>query len=478
MHFTLLRKKVVLWIAGVLMLVLSLMIVFLPDFPIRHRTNVSDDLPEILARKRLVALVHPSAINYFIYKAEPMGLQLEMLQEFCHYLGVKLTIISARSLTEGYRLLQTGAVDLVASDLMFRDRDAIAGVEYSVPYMVTRQVLVQMKPKNWRTLNHAALNKKLIKSAPQLTGKRIYAPGWSVLVGTDKRLPGSGVKVQKLVGVDPERMTEMVSQGEMGYAVMGEHIAMLMARLYPNVDIATPLSDSLSVGWAVRDSSPLLLDSLNKWMSGFIQTPSCEDLFRKYFSIGSTYARVHSRDFTIVSGVLSPFDKDIKQYSAQVGWDWRLVASLICQESRFDASVRSRVGAYGLMQLMPATLERYGLDSVAGAESQIRAGTKYLKILEKIFLSSVPLPDERAKFVLASYNIGAGHILDAQRLARRFGKDPGVWDGNVDSCLLMKSNPKIYKLPEVRNGYCKGTETFAFVREVMDRYRHYSNIVK
>ncbi|HYW96831.1 MAG TPA: lytic transglycosylase F, partial [Bacteroidales bacterium] len=83
---------------------------------------------------------------------------------------------------------------------------------------------------------------------------------------------------------------------------------------------------------------------------------------------------------------------------------------------------------------------------------------------------------EREKFVLASYNIGMGHVLDAMKLAEKYGKNPAKWEDNVEFYLLKKSDPKYFTDPVVKNGYARGTETFRYVRDIMYRYNHYLNI--
>jgi membrane-bound lytic murein transglycosylase F len=89
----------------------------------------------------------------------------------------------------------------------------------------------------------------------------------------------------------------------------------------------------------------------------------------------------------------------------------------------------------------------------------------------------VPDEKERVKFVLAAYNIGPGHIIDARNLARKNGADPNQWDENVDQYLLRKSDPLYYNDPVVKHGYCRGTETYRYVHEVLERYEHYRNLV-
>ncbi len=89
--------------------------------------------------------------------------------------------------------------------------------------------------------------------------------------------------------------------------------------------------------------------------------------------------------YALSTGKVSPWDDLIKEYSETIKWDWRLLASLICQESRFIPNVISRVGAYGLMQIMPETGKHFGIDITSSPESNIKAGAKYIIWLYKIF---------------------------------------------------------------------------------------------
>jgi membrane-bound lytic murein transglycosylase F len=79
--------------------------------------------------------------------------------------------------------------------------------------------------------------------------------------------------------------------------------------------------------------------------------------------------------------------------------------------------------------------------------------------------------------VLAAYNIGLGHVNDAQRLAKKYGKDPHVWEGNVDVYLRNKMEEQYFKDEVVRFGYCRGEEATNFVRNVTNNYKQYKNVI-
>ena len=151
---------------------------------------------------------------------------------------------------------------------------------------------------------------------------------------------------------------------------------------------------------------------------------------------------------------------------------------MIYQESEFKPNVESWVGAYGLMQMMPHTFEKYGLDTTATPKQQIFAGTKYLRYLEKQFPPEVSDSTELIKFTLAAYNSGIGHILDARRLAKKYGKDENKWTNHVDHFVLNLSDPFYYHDTVVYYGYLRGEETYNFVNEIIDRYEDYKNLIK
>ena len=138
---------------------------------------------------------------------------------------------------------------------------------------------------------------------------------------------------------------------------------------------------------------------------------------------------VKSDYYALSTGKVSQWDDLIKDTAKAINWDWRLLASLIYQESRFIPDVISRVGAYGLMQIMPETGKHFGIDITSSPQNNIKAGAKFINWLHSIFDPRSLMTNERTKFILASYNAGPGHVLDAMKLAEKNGMDPQKWDG-------------------------------------------------
>ena len=431
------------------------------------------DLPQIREKGRLVIATCNNSADYFVYKGEPMGFQYEVLTELAKQLDVKIEFLVGNSYTENLQLLNKGQCDIVASGLLSPGNDLLA-VNIDTLY-VARQVLVQRKPNRWRKMSAEDLEEKLVRHPENLKGKMVYASGWSPLADGNDFIPDRHIRFVTLSGIAPGDLVGLVAEGELDYAICNWSIARLVAHNYENIDIKTELG-GLPVGWLVRPESVELHQEIEHWLANFKKTTKYAVLYQKYHTGKTIQKNAGSRLFANHTGIISEYDDIFKKYSTEIGWDWRLLAALVYQESRFIPTVRSKRGAYGLMQIMPATLKYFGADTTASPDRHIAAGVAYIKFLDRMIAPHVKDKDERIKFILASYNVGPGHVFDAQRLAEKYGKNAAVWENNVDSCLLSKANPKFYNDPEVRHGKCNGKETFAFVTQIMERYEHYKNI--
>jgi membrane-bound lytic murein transglycosylase F len=129
------------------------------------------------------------------------------------------------------------------------------------------------------------------------------------------------------------------------------------------------------------------------------------------------------------------------------------------------------------MQLMPSTAAMYGVSDMNDPYQSLKAGISYIEYLDEFWSDEITDSLERIKFVLASYNIGPGHIVDARNLAEKYGADPNKWFDNVETYLLKKSKNKYYNDDVVRLGYAKGTETVKYVKEVLERYEQYRQFI-
>ena len=189
----------------------------------------------------------------------------------------------------------------------------------------------------------------------------------------------------------------------------------------------------------------------------------------------SNYAKTHTLFFRTYDPLrvaalgrrreaLGPYDDLIRKYSEGRGWDWRLLAALIFQESRFHIEARSYRGAEGLLQMMPRTARNFGLDNTLDPEESIRAATDYLALLERIFRGDADSREDLQMIVLAAYNAGEGNIREAINRAKQYDVPYGTWD--------YISNHLDYVSQDSFNG----DETRVFVERVYAWYEAFCQI--
>lgn len=443
------------------------------DMPERFR------IEEIRKRGKLIAVTDYSATDYFIYRGEPMGFQYEKLKIFADHLGVELEIRVAKSMEEAFHSLESGEVDLLAMGLTVTGEKPDK-IEFTEPILQTRQMLVQRKPANWRKMRTwDDMEEALIKNPLDLAGKTVHVCAGSPYALRLHNLSeeiGAPIHIVETPEMEIEQLVEAIDKGQIDYTICGEHMANFFERIYPDIDITTPISFPQNLAWAVREDSDSLRTVINRWLKNFNQTATARHLQDKYYNSPRTVFMAKSEHVTFNGGKISRYDEVMRELSRKYDFDWRLLAALVYQESQFHPGVKSWAGAFGLMQFMPATAALFGVDSTSSELEQLEAGIQYLKVLDNELAEDIKDPDERIKFILAAYNVGIAHVFDARRLAEKNGKNPNIWKDNVDYFILNKSNPQYYNDSVVRYGYARGEEAYNFVLEVLDRFEHYKNV--
>lgn len=425
-------------------------------------------LEQIEQRGVLNVCSYYNTTDYYVYKGVPKGFHYELLKDFTDYLGVKLNIEVNTNIDESIQKLNEGKYDLIAMSLSVTD-DRKNEVLFSQPLFNTSQVLVQYKSDT------------LLQSVQDLREKEIFLQEGTSFTRFLQQLNDSlqlNLKITELEDVTFEDILLKIENGEIPYTVIDKNIAQIAAQYMKHIDYSLQLSPEGPVAWAVTQKATLLNEEINTWLSMIKKGEKFNVLYNRYYKNSYITSLHNSKYYKLKNGVISSFDPIIKKEAQKIGWDWRLLAAVIYQESGFDPEATSHVGAVGLMQIMPETSLQLGFEEYEEPEDNIRVGAYYLKYLEKKFNKFDLDTLNQIKFTLAAYNAGLGHVLDAIRLAESYGKNPKVWDNNVDYFILHKSQPEIYRDSLAFSGYCDGKQTFKFVNTIIENYTHYKNTIK
>ena len=446
-----------------------------------HASNLAPpialDLDKILERGSLRAIIDNSSTGYFIYKGQPMGFEYDLLNRFAKKLDVELEIILTSSIEEAFAKLNSGEGDICAYNLTIT-KERNERFAFSNTLMEVRQVLVQRKPEGWRRMHPKTIDRMLIRNPIDLIGKQVYVRNNSShkdrMENLSHEIGGDILIVEGFKNEDTEALIKKVLDGEIDYAIADENVALVNATYYPELDVKTAISFPQRIAWAIRKNAPQLLDVTNEYVGEIKASPFYNTTYKRYFTSTKTIlTHANSEYSTISSDRISEYDSLIRNAAKEIDWDWRLLAALIYQESRFNPKANSWAGAVGLMQVVPRTGRSFGVTRLNDPAENLKAGTSYLLWLDELFKEKVPDSLERQKFVLASYNVGQGHVLDAMRLAEKYGAERQVWSENVETYLLNKSQAAYYNDPVVQFGYCRGYEPVQYVRKIMARFEQY-----
>ena len=430
----------------------------------KSSSAVSRDLYDIAKSDTLKVATMYGSTYYFLFRDELMGYDYEMVENLADYLNLNLEIHIAKTEKEMVQWLHENKVDLVTYNII-ETKKLKKNFAFVLPQSESYQVLVQ----------HSGAN--ALSEVTELAGKKVYVNENSIFYDRLKALNDEIGGSIKIVTVDDsisnDDLIDMVAEHKIDYTVAFHNVALLHKFYSKTIDCRMSVGFDQQNGWLVRKNSPKLKKAVVKWSKLPATTQIQSMLFNKYWEKSPYFAL---RRIKIPKGAISPYDHYFKEYAPQINWDWKLLAAVAFEESRFDPSTQSWAGAGGIMQLMSRTAYDFGLDrnTVLDPERNIEAGVQYIKSLNLSFYR-IKDKEERIKFILAAYNCGPAHILDAMALARKFGKNPHIWYNHVEYFLLKKSDPDFYNDPVVKYGYYRGNVTVKYVKRTLNTFEKYKN---
>ena len=418
------------------------------------------DKEGVQARGTLRVAVDNNSSSYYIYRGRRMGFEYELLLDLGKRLGVQVEFIVAADIDDAFAQLEDGRVDLIAMNLQ---QNTGTNVSYTEAIGSMSTVLVgRERLLSWDSLGKdtVVVRKGAVYTSQLARLKDSLDLDFSILEVPDHE----------------EILLDRLVEKEINWTVAEKTVAQTNATYYDDLRLGLDVSKEGTVTWAMRNTSTDLLQVVNTWLLEK-KKRLIPDLYTKYFlNSKNQHFRTTSTYSSLGGNRISVYDELIQENAKTLGWDWRLLAAVVYKESAFDTTALSYAGAQGLLQLMPVTLERFGVTNPSDPAESLRGGVKYLQYLDKFWLERVPETNERIKFILASYNIGQGHVEDAWKLTLKYRKNTQSWQ-EVSNFLNLKSDPKYYRDPVVKSGYAKGHIAVNYVRDVLGLFQSYKALV-
>jgi membrane-bound lytic murein transglycosylase F len=416
--------------------------------------SVDRSLDKIKKRGFVVLITTNGPTTYYLYREDEMGFEFDLAKAFADYLGVELKVVVAEW-DEVFPLLRRGRGDFIGAGLGIGD-------EYEMPISFSRPTF---------TIQHAVITHK---DDPKLEGvEALEDEVIHIRSGTSEEDKlqdlvdkGHNLRVKPYDSVPTEELISWVAGKKIRVTVSKSNLALLSRRYYPDIRVSFTLDESKHLGWAVRRRDKKLLKTINRFFGEIEKNGLYQKIYEKYYSYIEIFDYVDIKAFhRRIQTRLPRYQGIIQRTAEEYGFDWRLIAAIIYQESHYRPRARSYTGVRGLMQLTLKTARDMGIENRLDPGQSISGGVKYLKQLYDRY-DDIDGWD-RMLITLASYNVGPGHIADARRLAKEQDLDPNKWT-SVAKVLPLLSYKKYYK--KAKHGYCRGSEPVEYVKRIVLYY--------
>jgi membrane-bound lytic murein transglycosylase MltF len=420
------------------------------------------DWEAIFARGTMRIVVPYSRTLYFNDRGTQRGLTAEFIHEFEQWLKKKyrarshpLTVLATpttrdrlfTNLRDGYGEIAAGNLTITPERLKYFD--------FTLPIRENVSEIVVMNKAD-----------PALANLDELAGLEVHvrktSSYYESLRGLNERFRQAGKAQMKLTLVpdelEDEDMIEMVAAGLLRVIVVDDWKAKLWAEILPNIQLrpALALRTGAKIGWALRKDTPQLKAVLDEFITQHL----------KGTQMGAIHLATYQRRFkaphdATVAHEWKKFEDTIAffaKYGEYYGFDHLMLAAQGYQESRLDQRARSRAGAIGIMQIMPATGKELGVGDIKKAEHNVHGGTKYMRVLFDRYFRDADFDEQnRTLFAFASYNAGPSRIAKIRDEAKNYRLDPNKWFNNVE----IVASKRI------------GQETVHYVRNIYKYYTAY-----
>src|SRR5262245_13426579 len=410
---------------------------------IQPSTPWTGDLDGMIKRRMIRVLVPYSKTHFFIDKGQQRGLTYDALKQFEDELNTKLKTGHLRV----HVVFIPTSRDKLRDGLLNGLGDIIAG---NVTVTAARQAEADFAAPTYSNVKELVVSgpgAPAIASVDDLAGKTVqvrqistYRESLEAASAALKQKGKPAIDIKPLPdSLEDEDILEMVNAGLVKITVVDDHLANFWKQIFTDITVHADVAVKTGgeVAMAMRKNSPQLKAELD----AFVKTHG------KGTAFGNVTLRKYLQNAKYVKNATSPeeiakFNKIVemfKKYGDKYDVDWLLMAAQGYQESRLDQTVKSQVGAIGVMQVMPATGKDMNVGDISLIDPNINAGVKYMRWTVDHYFKDEPMDRlNKALFAFAAYNCGPGRVRQLRAEAKKQGLDPNVWFNNVERVAAAK----------------------------------------
>ncbi|MGL6352117.1 MAG: transglycosylase SLT domain-containing protein [Aeromonas sp.] len=427
------------------------------------------DFDGILERRYLRVLTSYNKNFYFIDpKGTQRGITYESFVEFERALNqhlLKQNKLSQRHLKVRVVFIPVARDELLPALLAGRGDIAAANLTITPE----RQKIVDFTNPLSQDVSEIVLSypgSSPMDNVEELSGKEVFvrysSSYYEHLLELNQRLTAKGLAPVRLRQapevLEDDDLIEMLHANLISYIVVDSAKAAFWKKIFPKIVINTDaIVDSQgAIAWAVRKNSPLLINELNTYIAKNAKGSKTANIILQRYLKNTSYV-TNSQSQAERAKFINMRDY-FQRYGEKYNIDWLLMTAQGYQESKLNQSVRSRVGAIGVMQVMPGTGKDMNVGDIRKVEPNIHAGIKYVRWMIDNFYKDEDMTElDKALFAFASYNAGPNRITRLRQQAINRGYKGNVWFGNVEYIAAEKI----------------GSETVTYVNNIYKYYIAY-----
>ena len=423
-----------------------------------HKIENKTCLTKIKEDKVLKAVILNAPTTYYIGVNGEQGFEYDLLKDYADSLGVDLNVTAVNTVSEAIEIAKESDVHIISASLS-KTASRMQEFNFGPSYFEVQQQVVcsrELLEKN-----------KFPRDIESLSGLKIKVGENTSYSDTVRALVKDGfdLNITYTSAYSTEEILEQVSENIIDCTIADSNIYALNLRYYPEMEMAFTISEREQLAWILPDGADNLEADMYAWLNEYTQQGKMAELkdhyysnvhYFNYYDYKMFYKRIEDR--------LPKYQKYFVHAGEKYEIPWKLLAAIAYQESHWNPNAKSFTGVRGMMMLTNATAKLLGVKNRVDANQSIIGGTRHIKQMIKFVPKEIE-GENRLKFALAAYNIGMGHVLDAQKLAKRLGYNQNIWS-DLKQVLPLLSKKKYYQT--LKYGYARGEEPVKYVESIYD----------